>query len=170
MAARADWAEAERRPHDEVMRALAKAGLLRLLAPAAYGGHELTLVEFLTLVEAASAVDGSAGWTLMTSNEELEIASAYLAPDTISALLASRDDLVVAGSAEQRGQPVPARPVPGKTNQPCAPNSRTFAKRQRSLRSPRSGTRINRGSTTISGSPTTKPSCTKKQFPRSKTS
>ena len=103
VAAHADWAEAERRPHNEVMRALARSGLLRLLAPASYGGAELTLLEFLTLVEAASAVDGSAGWTLMTTNEELEIASAYLPAATITELLAARDDLVMAGSGLPAG-------------------------------------------------------------------
>src|SRR4051812_23994248 len=86
------------------MRALARAGLLRLLAPAAYGGMELPLVGFLTVVEATAAVDGSAGWTLMTSNEELDIACAYLPAATITGLLAQRADLVVAGSGLTSGR------------------------------------------------------------------
>lgn len=110
VAAHADWTDAARRPHDEVMRGLARAGLLRLLAPAHYGGAGLTLVDFLTVVEATAAVDGSAGWTLMTSNEELEIASAYLPAATISGLLADRADLVVAGSGLTSGR---ARQVEG---------------------------------------------------------
>src|SRR4051794_39046793 len=87
VAAHAEWADAERRPHDGLMRSLSGAGLLRLLAPASYGGAELTLGEFLRVVEAASAADGSVGWTLMTTNEELEIASAYLPAATITELL-----------------------------------------------------------------------------------
>ena len=103
IAAHADWTEAERRPHDEVMRAWREPGLL--LAPRSYGGGELTLLEFLTLVETASAVDGSAGWTLMTTNEELEIASAYLPGSTITELLARRDD------PSWPAQPLRAEPV-----------------------------------------------------------
>src|SRR5690348_9489631 len=41
---------------------LADAGLFRLWLPKSLGGPELAPVEFLTVVEAAAALDGSVGW------------------------------------------------------------------------------------------------------------
>lgn len=52
----------ERRLPDAVFRALAEAGLFRLWLPVAMGGPELPPLEFLRVVEAASAIDGSIGW------------------------------------------------------------------------------------------------------------
>ncbi len=52
----------DRRLPDEVFRELAKAGLFRLWLPAALGGAELSPTEFMQVVEAASALDGSIGW------------------------------------------------------------------------------------------------------------
>ncbi len=52
----------DRRLPDEVFKALAEAGLFRLWLPAAMGGPELSPIEFMQVVEAASALDGSIGW------------------------------------------------------------------------------------------------------------
>ena len=52
----------ERRLPDAVFRALAEAGLFRLWLPAAMGGPELSPLEFMRVIEAASAIDGSIGW------------------------------------------------------------------------------------------------------------
>jgi alkylation response protein AidB-like acyl-CoA dehydrogenase len=52
----------DRRLPDTVFRALAQAGLFRLWLPAAMGGPELSPAEFMRVVEAASALDGSIGW------------------------------------------------------------------------------------------------------------
>jgi len=52
----------DRRLPDTVFRALAEAGLFRLWLPAAMGGPELSPAEFMRVVEAASAMDGSIGW------------------------------------------------------------------------------------------------------------
>jgi alkylation response protein AidB-like acyl-CoA dehydrogenase len=52
----------DRRLPDSVFRALADAGLFRLWLPAAMGGPELSPAEFMRVVEAASAMDGSIGW------------------------------------------------------------------------------------------------------------
>jgi alkylation response protein AidB-like acyl-CoA dehydrogenase len=52
----------ERRLPDIVFKALADAGLFRLWLPEALGGPELSPVEFMIVVEAASALDGSVGW------------------------------------------------------------------------------------------------------------
>jgi alkylation response protein AidB-like acyl-CoA dehydrogenase len=52
----------DRRLPDVVFRALAEAGLFRLWLPSAMGGPELSPAEFMQVVEAASAKDGSIGW------------------------------------------------------------------------------------------------------------
>jgi alkylation response protein AidB-like acyl-CoA dehydrogenase len=52
----------DRRLPDVVFRSLAEAGLFRLWLPAAIGGPELSPVEFMQVIEAASAIDGSIGW------------------------------------------------------------------------------------------------------------
>src|SRR4051812_18108318 len=52
----------ERRLPDTVFDALADAGLFRLWLPEALGGPELSPIEFMIVVEAASALDGSVGW------------------------------------------------------------------------------------------------------------
>src|SRR3954466_855568 len=52
----------DRRLPDVVFRALAEAGLFRLWLPSAMGGPEFAPDEFMQVVEAASAKDGSIGW------------------------------------------------------------------------------------------------------------
>jgi alkylation response protein AidB-like acyl-CoA dehydrogenase len=54
----------ERRLPDVIFRALAEAGLFRLWLPAAMGGAELSPTDFMHVVEAASAIDGSIGWVV----------------------------------------------------------------------------------------------------------
>ena len=51
-----------RRLPDAVFAALADAGVFRLWLPHALGGPELSPSEFMRVVEAASALDGSVGW------------------------------------------------------------------------------------------------------------
>lgn len=51
-----------RRLPDDVFETLADAGLFRLWLPQAIGGPELSPFEFMRVVEAASALDGSVGW------------------------------------------------------------------------------------------------------------
>jgi alkylation response protein AidB-like acyl-CoA dehydrogenase len=53
-----------RRLPDEVFEALADAGLFRLWLPKAIGGPELSLFDFMRVVETASALDGSVGWLI----------------------------------------------------------------------------------------------------------
>jgi alkylation response protein AidB-like acyl-CoA dehydrogenase len=54
--------DSSRRLPEPVFEALADAGLFRLWLPEALGGPELSPFEFLRVVEAASALDGSVGW------------------------------------------------------------------------------------------------------------
>jgi alkylation response protein AidB-like acyl-CoA dehydrogenase len=52
----------ERRLTDDVFEALADAGLFRLWLPSSLGGGQLSPLEFMRVVEAAAALDGSVGW------------------------------------------------------------------------------------------------------------
>ena len=54
----------DRRLPDVVIDALADAGLFRLWLPRTLGGPELSPIEFMRVVEAASALDGSVGWLI----------------------------------------------------------------------------------------------------------
>ncbi|WP_405622110.1 acyl-CoA dehydrogenase family protein [Streptomyces sp. NBC_00076] len=57
-----------RRVAPEVMKALADAGVFRLLVPKRYGGHEATLRTAVEAVTEVARGDGSTGWiaALMT--------------------------------------------------------------------------------------------------------
>lgn len=52
----------DRRLPDPVFEALADAGLFRLWLPRSLGGPELSPLQFMSVVEAASAMDGTIGW------------------------------------------------------------------------------------------------------------
>jgi indole-3-acetate monooxygenase len=54
--------DCQRRLPDIVFDAMARAGLFRLWLPETLGGPELSPLEFMAVVEAASALDGSVGW------------------------------------------------------------------------------------------------------------
>lgn len=54
----------DRRLPDVVFNALADAGLFRLWLPSALGGTELSPLDFMRVVEAASSIDGSVGWVV----------------------------------------------------------------------------------------------------------
>lgn len=107
IAAHVPRTQAERRPAPPVVRALGDAGLLRILAPRSYGGEEATGVEFMHLVERIARVDGSAGWTAMTLNEEIEISAGYVDGTTMRQVCTSSPAVVVAGSGAALGRAVP---------------------------------------------------------------
>lgn len=47
---------------DHLVEQLAELGLFRLLLPRSLGGHGLSALEFMDVVEAAAALDGTIGW------------------------------------------------------------------------------------------------------------
>jgi len=69
--------DSERRLPDAVYNALADAGLFRLWLPETLGGPELSPVDFMTVVEAVSALDGSVGW-LVGNGAGMSRAGGYL--------------------------------------------------------------------------------------------
>ncbi|MDJ0852732.1 MAG: acyl-CoA dehydrogenase family protein [Myxococcota bacterium] len=65
----ADEAERERRLPARVAEAMARAGLYRVAAPAAFQGAEADPVTQIRVIEAVSEADGAAGWNLMIGIE-----------------------------------------------------------------------------------------------------
>lgn len=77
IAAQRDAFDAGRRLPDMIFGALADAGLFRLWLPDTLGGPELSPFEFMRVVEAASALDGSVGW-LVGNGGGMSRAGGYL--------------------------------------------------------------------------------------------
>ena len=59
---RAATAEAQRRQPDKTIEDIINAGLVRLLTPVRWGGHELSFDAFVDSVIELAKADGSAGW------------------------------------------------------------------------------------------------------------
>ena len=57
-----DHFDSDGRLPDDLFEKLATAGLFRLLLPSSVGGLGLSALEFMEVVEAASALDGTVGW------------------------------------------------------------------------------------------------------------
>jgi alkylation response protein AidB-like acyl-CoA dehydrogenase len=72
----------DRRLPEVVFQALAEAGLFRLWLPSAMGGPELSPAEFMCVVEAASAIDGSIGW-LVANGGGMSRVGGYL-PESVT--------------------------------------------------------------------------------------
>jgi alkylation response protein AidB-like acyl-CoA dehydrogenase len=98
----------DRRLPDVVFRALADAGLFRLWLPAALGGPELSPVEFMSVVEAASALDGSIGWIVANGGGMSRVAG-YLPEPVARAWFADPEVFIVSAT----GAIGSAQPVPG---------------------------------------------------------
>ena len=67
----------ERRVSPHVFDALSQAGLFRPWLAKTLGGPELSPIEFMTVVEAAAACDGSVGW-LVGNGDGMSRAGGYL--------------------------------------------------------------------------------------------
>ena len=93
---------------DPVVEALRDRGLLRLLVSRQDGGGGLTRLEFFSIVEAASRLDGAVGWNLCVANIALEATVDALGVDARAELLAN-SELLLAGAI--RPGAVTATPV-----------------------------------------------------------
>jgi alkylation response protein AidB-like acyl-CoA dehydrogenase len=85
----------ERRLTRPVFQAIAEAGLLRLWAPRALGGWELSPPDFMAVVEVAAALDGSIGW-VVGNGGGMSRAAGYLSESVARPWLSRTDALVVA--------------------------------------------------------------------------
>ena len=70
----------DRRMPEPVCAALAETGLLRLWLPRAFDGPELSPMDFMDVIEAAAALDGSLGW-LVGNGGGMSRAAGYLPAD-----------------------------------------------------------------------------------------
>lgn len=62
IAARAAATEAQRRPHDDSINALVDTGIMQMLVPKRFGGHELGLDALAAVTRAVSSACLSTGW------------------------------------------------------------------------------------------------------------
>jgi indole-3-acetate monooxygenase len=86
-----------RRLPDEIFEALADAGLFRLWLPRALGGPELSPFQFMSIVEAASALDGSIGW-LIGNGGGMSRAGGYVGRDVARGWFGDRRAFVAAAT------------------------------------------------------------------------
>ena len=103
----ASAAEADRaaRYPDAVIEAIADAGLFRLWIPHAYGGDELPVPDALEVFEAASRLDGAAGW-LITIGTGGGPFAAHMEDDAAREIFAPQRALI-AGSGRPSGTATP---------------------------------------------------------------
>lgn len=101
IAAHADQAERDRRLPAPVAQAFAQAGLYRVAAPRVYHGAEAPPPTQMRVIEAASRIDGSAGWNLMIGIETFGLLAPGLAtcPELVADPMA-----IVAGSTAAVGR------------------------------------------------------------------
>lgn len=97
----------ERRLPRPVFEAIADAGLLRLWAPRALGGWELSPSDFMTVVEAAAALDGSVGW-LVGNGGGMSRAAGYL-PETVARPWFSNARALVVATTGGTGEALPVQ-------------------------------------------------------------
>ncbi len=86
------------RVSDDLFTALAEAGVFRLWLPAEHGGPALSAHEFMDVVEAASALDGTVGW-LVGNGGGMGRVAAYLPCDSARAIFEDPHAFVVSGTA-----------------------------------------------------------------------
>ena len=106
---RAKESDALRRPDPEVLASLGHLGLMKLLVPAEYGGHEVHPAELIEFTKSLAQIHGSTAWVAMTCNEEAELVSAYLPPDTCRSLWSDNPSIVIAGSGVAKGRALRVR-------------------------------------------------------------
>ena len=94
LAAQRDDFDKARRLPETLFAALAEAGLFRLWLPEALGGPELSPLDFMRVVEAASALDGSVGW-LVGNGGGMSRLGGYLGEDVARDWFSDRHTFVV---------------------------------------------------------------------------
>ena len=93
-----DSSDQERRVNQKVYDKLADAELFRLWLPETLGGPGLSPSEFLTVVEAVAAIDGSVGW-IVGNGGGMSRAGGYLPEATARKLFADPNAFVASSTA-----------------------------------------------------------------------
>ena len=83
---------------DDLVEQLAALGLFRLLLPSALGGPGLSALEFMDVVEAASALDGTIGW-LVGNGGGMASVGAYLPTESAREIFDDPSAFVVSSTA-----------------------------------------------------------------------
>ncbi len=86
-----------RRLPDDIFDPLADAGLFRLWLPRAVGGPQLSPFQFMSIIEAASALDGSVGW-LIGNGGGMSRAGGYVGREVAQAWFANRRAFIAAAT------------------------------------------------------------------------
>ena len=97
--------ERERRLPEDLVQALAEAGLFKLFAPRSLGGSELDPLAAARVVEAVSVIDPSVGWSVMIASQWSWF-TGYLATPVAEAVIGERA-AVLAGQLFPGGVAVP---------------------------------------------------------------
>lgn len=103
VAAGAERTESERQLPDDLLKTLAAAGCLRLVAPREHGGDELGLPDVLAVVTELAKADGSVGWVIGQAAMAQLVLSRFPRP-TIDAVYAAGCDVLGAGAAAPKGK------------------------------------------------------------------
>jgi alkylation response protein AidB-like acyl-CoA dehydrogenase len=101
--------ESARRLPDDLAGRMARAGMFRLLVPAALGGFEVHPREFFDALAATAEADGAVGWVQMIGTTT-GILSASLPPAWAEEIYGAHPDCISTGVTAPLGK---ARPVPG---------------------------------------------------------
>ncbi|MBP2292745.1 acyl-CoA dehydrogenase family protein [Azospirillum rugosum] len=100
--------ERQRHISPDIIDRFKAMGVYRALVPKRYGGDEKSPLDFLLMVEAIAAADGSAGWVASFGMNPAYLAA--LPPETVEKVWADGPDVVFAGGIFP---PQPARKVEG---------------------------------------------------------
>jgi alkylation response protein AidB-like acyl-CoA dehydrogenase len=100
--------EVNRRQSDEVIEALATAGLFRLFTPRRFGGYSASLRTQVDVTEALAEADGSAAWVVGIATGGAWV-GAHATERAQEEVFGSGPDVRISGS----GNPAPARRVDG---------------------------------------------------------
>jgi len=97
-----DEMEAQRRMPRQLVQAMCEARLFQLLVPKSLGGLEVDAMTFARVIEEVSAMDGSAGWTLMIGSAAGVFAA--FVPENMAKEVFGRADSIVAGALAPTGR------------------------------------------------------------------
>jgi alkylation response protein AidB-like acyl-CoA dehydrogenase len=106
--AEAARSEADATLSPKIVEAFHETGLFGLMVPKELGGEEADLPTVVSVYEAVSRADGSAGWTLLANATTSAFAGAYTGPTAVAEMFGGDRIPVAAGQFSPRGTAVRA--------------------------------------------------------------
>jgi len=101
----AAWQEENRGMHDEVLKAMIDAGLMRMRIPHRYGGYEADMRTVCSVLSELSRGDGSVGWIAATLAIGAWLTGLF--PDEVQDEIFAEPDVRLGGSITPNGIAVP---------------------------------------------------------------